>query len=307
MESTKPGTMPSVRANGLTIHYDEIGEGEPALLVAGLGMQLIGWDDEFCDRLAARGFRVIRFDNRDVGLSSWLDHLPTASMAVLFWQTLMGLPIRPPYSLDDMAGDAVGLLDALGIASAHVIGVSMGGMIAQSMAIQAPRRVRSLTSIMSHPGDGASKVPEPRALRVFLGPRSVTRDQAIRRYIDTFRTIGSPGLGGTEDGYLRRRAERAYDRSFHPRGIVRQTAAVVAAGNRIRALGRIQVPTLVLHGSRDPLVPPRGGRATARAIPGATLRIIPGMGHDLPPGAWPIIIDAITELAAGRPSRAAVP
>lgn len=288
--------MPSIRANGITIHYDEIGEGEPALLVAGLGMQLVGWDDEFCVGLAARGFRVIRFDNRDVGLSSKLDHLPTVSMPVLFWQTLMGMATRPPYSLDDMAGDAVGLLDALGVASAHVIGVSMGGMIAQIMAIHAPDRLRSLTSIMSHPGDGASKVPEPRALRVFLGPRSFTREQAIRRYIDAFRAIGSRRLGGTDEAYLRRRAERAYDRSFHPQGVLRQTAAIAAAGNRTRALRRVRVPTLILHGSRDPLVPPRGGRATARAIPGARLRIIPGMGHDLPPGAWPMIIDAIAEL-----------
>ncbi|MCG8418172.1 MAG: alpha/beta fold hydrolase [Proteobacteria bacterium] len=288
--------MPVAHVNGIDIYWESMGHGEPMLLIMGLGAQLVTWDDEFCARLAGRGFRVIRFDNRDVGLSSRLDHLRVASMRQLLLRAALGRPVRAPYSLRDMAADAVGLLDALDIARAHIVGASMGGMIAQIMAIEHPGRVRSLTSIMSHPGDPLSKLARPRALRAFTLPYPRTREEAIANYVATFRAIGSRGFAVDEDR-LRRRAALAYDRSFYPRGLRRQFAAIAEAQSRVQALRSVRAPTMVLHGADDPLVPPRGGRATARAIPGARLRMIDGMGHDMPPDAWPLILDAIANVA----------
>ncbi len=288
--------MPVVFSNGLDLFYESIGEGEPLLLVMGLGAQLVAWDDDFCAQLAGQGFRVIRFDNRDVGLSTKLDHVPKFSVRRMFVRSLVGLPISAPYTLRDMADDTVGLLDALGIDRAHIVGASMGGMIAQIVAIEYPQRVRSLTSIMSHPGDRLSRVPKPRAARALMRPAPRSREEAIERHLATFRVIGSPGFQFDE---ARRRsyAGRAYDRSFYPRGFVRQIAAIAASPSRVGALRRVLAPTLVIHGAQDPLVPPRGGRLTARSVPGARLHIIPGMGHDLPQQAWPEITGAIADIA----------
>ena len=285
-----------VRANGVTLEYDEVGSGDPIVLVMGLGAQLVHWDERFCAALAARGFRVIRFDNRDVGLSTKIEGrrapLPLQAMLLGF----LGLPVRAPYTLSDMAADTVGLLDALSIDRTHIVGASMGGMIAQVVALEHPRRVRTMTSIMSTTGDRRAGYPRRRALRALLGPAPRTRQQAADRAVKVFGVIGSPGFPRDEKA-LRSMAVRAFDRGAYPPGFLRQFAAIAASGGRGQALRKLQTPTLVIHGAEDPLIPPSAGRATARAIPGARLVMIPGMGHDLAPGAWPTIIDEIADHA----------
>ena len=282
--------MASTTANGITVEYETVGDSaDPALLlVMGLGAQLISWPLAFCEALAAEGFHVIRFDNRDVGLSTKVEDGPRPDVAAAF----TGDHSSASYTLDDMADDAVGLLDALGIDAAHVVGASMGGMIAQTMAIRHPARVRSLCSIMSTTGDPAAGVPTPEALAVLLRPPARTRDEAVANSIQASRVIGSTGFEVPE-AVLRSRAEQSYDRCFYPVGIARQLVAVHASGDRTEALRELDVPTLVIHGSVDPLVPPAGGELTAKAIPGAELLVVDGMGHDLPEGAWPTLIPAI--------------
>lgn len=291
--------MPVANANGIELCYESIGDDrdEPMILIMGLGVQLLGWDRDFCAALAARGFRVIRFDNRDTGLSTKLDHLPVPRVRSMMVRSTLGLPVSSPYSLSDMAADAVGLMDALGIEQGHVVGASMGGMIAQIVAIEHPDRVRSLTSIMSHPGDRLSRIPRPVAARALLGPAPRSREEAVERNFAIFKVIGSPGFPLNE-ARRRRYAEQSYERSFYPRGFVRQMAAITAAPSRRRALRTVRAPTMVIHGSHDPLILPRGGRVTAGAIPGAQLNIIPGMGHELPEGAWSTILDSISHIAA---------
>jgi pimeloyl-ACP methyl ester carboxylesterase len=278
--------MPDARIGDIDIHYESMGEGPPLLLIMGLGMQMIAWPDELCDLLVEHGLRVIRFDNRDVGLSSKLDRLGKPPLRALVARGAMNLPIRAPYALADMARDAVGLLDALGIERAHVAGASMGGMIAQVMAIEHPRRVRSLTSLMSHPGDLRSKLAKPAALRALLAPIPRVRAAAVAHTVEVLRALAGPGFP-FEEPVVRALCERAQARSFHPPGFLRQLAAVVASPSRVSALRKLRTPTLVLHGTHDPLVPPVAARTTARVIPGARLHWIHGMGHGLPSGAWP--------------------
>ena len=280
-----------IKANGIAIEVedsgaDERGEQRPAvLLIMGLGMQLVAWPPQLVRALVDAGYRVVRHDNRDIGLSQHFDHLGVPN---LLWTSLrhrLGLPIHNlPYSLQDMAADAIGVLDALGIGAAHVVGVSMGGMIAQRLALAAPDRVLSLTSIMS--SSGARGLPQARLAvqRVLLSkPASAALQDVLAHYVHLYQTIGSPGFPLTEEE-MRARILFGYQRSFHPVGTMRQMVAIVADDDRAAVLGGIRSPTLVLHGRADPLVPFACGEDTARRIPGARLVGIDGMGHDLAPG-----------------------
>jgi pimeloyl-ACP methyl ester carboxylesterase len=287
-------------ANGIELCYQEMGdpEGQPLLLVMGLATQMIAWHEGLCRLLADRGFRVIRFDNRDIGRSTKLDRAGVPSKVDL----LLGRRATAPYLLGDMAADAVGLLDHLEIDQAHVVGASMGGMIVQQMAIDHPRRLRSMVSIMSTTGNRRSGQPSLKTFGILLGNPPRGRDQVIARAVRTFKVIGSPGFPFEED-MVREMAALSYDRGHSAAGVMRQLHAIVASGDRTEALHRVQVPTAVIHGTRDPLVKPSGGRATAKAIPGARLMMIDGMGHDLPRDLWPTFASAIDHNAA-RASRA---
>jgi pimeloyl-ACP methyl ester carboxylesterase len=289
--------MPRARANGIELEYEMCGpaDGRPVLLVMGLAAQMIIWDDEFCAALGARGHRVIRFDNRDVGLSSKVEGGGALDLLVAMRAAALGRPVAAPYTLSDMAADAAGVLDALDLDAAHVVGASLGGMIAQTLAIEHPTRVRSLTSIMSTTGNPELPRPRPEATAALLEAPPRDREGAMARAARVFRTIGSPGFPFDEKR-VRERAGRSFDRCFHPAGAARQMLAILASGSRVEGLPRVTAPTLVIHGTDDPLVPVAGGIETASLIPGAELLLIEGMGHDLPRGAWPRIIDAITAL-----------
>jgi pimeloyl-ACP methyl ester carboxylesterase len=289
--------MPTAAVNGIELHHEVLGEegDPPLLLIMGLGAQMTAWDDEFCAALTDRGFRVIRFDNRDVGLSTKFDGAPKGDVSNLA-AALAGGPVEAPYLLSDMAADAAGLLDHLGIDAAHVVGASMGGMIAQTLAVEHPEKVLTLTSIMSTTGNPEVGAPTAEALAVLVTPRPETREQAIEQGVQASRVISSPEH--FDEGRARDRAAAAYDRCFHPAGFARQLLAVLASGDRTERLASVGVPTLVVHGDADPLVTPTGGEATAKAIPGAELLVLEGMGHDLPPHFWPQIVQAITSLAA---------
>ncbi len=283
------------RVGAVKLCYDTFGAAEatPLLLVMGLASQMILWDEEFCERLAAEGFRVIRFDNRDVGRSTILRDAPVPKQ----WQLITRDRRGAAYSLNEMAADAIALLDHLGIAAAHVVGVSMGGMIAQVMALEHPDRVLSLVSIMSTTGNRRVGQPLPRVALRLLRKAPRDRDGYIESHLDTYRLIGSRGVD-FEPERKRERAGRCFDRGIHPAGSARQLAAVVTAPDRTEALAGLRIPTTVIHGDADPMVNVSGGRATAKAVPGAELVIVPGMGHDLPREFWPQIITAITENAA---------
>jgi pimeloyl-ACP methyl ester carboxylesterase len=280
--------------DGVRIAYERIGpgDGEPVLLIMGLGMQMISWPDGFCAELVARGFTPARFDNRDVGCSS---HFPEGGTP-----SLLGILTRPrkvaAYRLRDMATDAVSVLAALGWESAHMVGVSLGGMIAQTLAMTYPHRVRSLTSMMSTPSVRIGR-PSLAALAALSSPRVDDRDAAGQRMVEVFRVIGGRRYPPDEQ-WLRDAGRRAYDRSFDPAGVRRQLAAVYASGDRRPGLAAVRVPTLVLHGEADPLVRPSGGRATAAAVPGARLVTYPGMGHSLPHELWATFADEIARTAA---------
>jgi pimeloyl-ACP methyl ester carboxylesterase len=288
--------VPDVRSNGIDIRYETLGDpADPALLlIMGLGAQQVDWPDEFCELLAGRGFHVIRFDNRDIGLSTWFDELGTPDLPAIFG----GDPSSVPYLLADLAADAAGLLKALAVPRAHVVGASMGGMIAQQLVIDRPDLVASVCSIMSTTGDRTVGHPTPEAAAALMRPPATSRDEAIAGAVATSRVIGSTGFEITE-AELIRRAESKYDRAFHPQGTQRQYAAIVASPDRTAALGGVTVPTVVIHGEADPLIDVSGGRATAAAVPGAQLLVIPGMGHDLPRALWPQVVDAIAA-NAGR-------
>lgn len=248
------------------------------LLIMGIAAQLIHWPDEFCQTLVDRGLQVIRFDNRDAGLSTHLTKAPPPDLPA----TLAGDLSSVSYTLSDMAADAVGLLDALGIDKVHIVGASMGGAIAQTMAIEHPHRVRSLTSMMSTTGNVSVGQPSPEVLReIFSGPPAVTRDDVVQQALRAFRAVGSPGYPRDENE-IAARAGRAYDRAHDPAGVARQAVATVASGDRTERLRHLRVPALVIHGLADPMCDVSGGRATAEAIPGAELILIEGMGHDLP-------------------------
>ncbi|HLM08985.1 MAG TPA: alpha/beta hydrolase [Thermoleophilaceae bacterium] len=281
--------------------YETIGDPAdvPMLLVMGLGMQLIHWDRGLCELLAERGFHVIRFDNRDAGLSTKIRG-PVPNVMRL----MAGLPTRVPYLLDDMAGDALGLLDNLGIERAHVVGTSMGGMIAQTMAIQRPERVLSLASMLSTTGDRRVGTPKLRVWSLMMRRAPQERDAYIDYFTRVFRMIGSPAYRRDENR-LRELAAATYDRCHYPAGTARQLGAIMASGSRTAALRRLDVPTVVIHGESDPLVPLRAGVATARAIPNAELIAIPGMGHDMPEQLWPTFVDAIAKNADRAAARQA--
>ena len=271
--------------------YETIGDpaDPPMLLIMGLGMQLIHWDRGLCELLAERGFHVIRFDNRDAGLSTKIRE-PVPNVMRL----MAGLPARVPYLLDDMAGDTLGLLDELGIERAHVVGASMGGMIGQTMAMQRPERVLSLASMLSTTGDRRVGTPKLRVWSLMMRRAPQDRDAYIRYFQRVFRMIGSPAYP-VDDARRRELAAATYDRCHYPAGTARQLGAILASGSRTAALQRLEVPTVVIHGDSDPLVPLRAGRATARAIPNARLLTIPGMGHDMPEPLWPTFVDAIVQ------------
>ena len=297
--------MPVVRANAIDIEYEAIGprDGPPMMLIMGLGMQLTAWPDDFCQGLARRGFRVIRFDNRDTGLSTKMPAIgPLTATALLAGATLR-LPVRPRYGLPDMARDAIGLMDALDIDRAHVVGASMGGMIAQIVAADYPERVKSLVSLMSTSGRATLPGPSPRVLRGLLRRRARRNsERGIAETIAFLRLIGSPGYP-TSDAELRAKVERAVRRRHHPDGWTRHLIAVQAGHSRVRALRRIRAPTLVMHGADDPLIRVAAGRDTAANIPGARLRIIPGWGHDLPTTLLPTLVGEIADHCAAAPPR----
>lgn len=284
--------MEPARNGDVTIHWEERGpaDGEVVLLIMGLGAQLIAWRDGFCDRLVDHGFRVIRFDNRDVGLSSATDAVPLsfAEMATLFGPRPMRRPV--PYTLSDMAADAVAVLDAAGVARAHVVGASLGGMIAQTMAIEHRERLVSLTSIMSKTGAPHVGLPTARVLRKVMQPTPTERAAALRYELERAEVTCGPLF---ERAAMIEFLAEAHDRSPHRTGMAFQLSAMFASGDRTAALRRLDVPTLVIHGRADELVRPSGGVATARAVPGAHLEVHNQMGHDLPRPLWPALTDSI--------------
>ena len=287
--------MPKVKANDVELEYETFGDpAAPAiLLIMGLGGQLIHWPDDFCQTLAKAGYHVIRFDNRDAGLSTRLEHAPPVPLLKAGLFGALGLPVRSPYKLADMADDALGLMDALKLDSAHVVGISMGGMIAQILAAKHPKRVRSLVLLMTT--SGHRWLPQPRMeirMRLIKRPQGRDRESLVRHSMQTWRLIGSPGYP-QDDALLRAKVERAFDRAYYPRGLARQTLAIIASGSRAALLRRIHAPTLVIHGADDPLVPLACGKDLARRIRGAQLEVIPGMGHDLPPPLLPRLAHSV--------------
>lgn len=304
--------MPSVAANGLTFEYESMGDprAPTILLVMGLGVQLVLWPDAFCRMLVEKGFHVVRFDNRDIGLSTKLSHLGVPDIGRQAIRYLLHLPLAAPYLIEDMAADTEAVIDALGIAPAHVVGASMGGMIAQNLAARAPAKVASLVSLMSTTGSRKLPLPRPRALRALLLPPPPEGDTqaAIARMMQLFRIIGSRTYPAREE-YLRAMCERHVRRSFHPAGAARQLLAIAASGDRTEAVRRIRAPTLVLHGDEDPLLRLECGRATERAVREgggtATLAIVRGMGHDFPVELLPELAERVAAHCRGAGSGAA--
>ena len=289
-----------ISATGIAIEVEDHGSpaGEPLLLIMGLGMQLLGWHEDFVEALVARGFRVIRFDNRDIGLSQGFDAAGVPNLALESLRHALGMRVKSPYSLADMAADSVAVLDALGIDKAHVCGASMGGMIAQHVAARYPERVKSLTLMMT--SSGARRLPGP-SLKVRGAMISRPKDQQlasiVEHYVDLYGLIGSPAFPPAKD-YLRERFARSIRRAYRPAGTARQMAAIAADGDRTALLGRLRPPTHVIHGADDPLVPVAAGRDLGARIPGATLDVIAGMGHDLPKELWPRFVAGIAGAAA---------
>jgi pimeloyl-ACP methyl ester carboxylesterase len=287
--------MPRAHRNGVELEYETVGDpaGRPLLLVQGLGAQLISIEDGLCQELASRGFLVIRYDNRDAGLSSWFDAAGPVNLAAIWGGDHSSLA----YTLEDMADDAAAVLDAAGVQSAHVAGISLGGMIAQLLATRHPARVRSLASVMSTTGDRAVGQPTGEAARVLVSSMPSDREGFIEQAVVNAKAISAGTAFPFDAEAVRRGAARSYDRAYHPKGTGRQFAAILAAGDRTEALGRVRVPTLVVHGEEDQVIGVSGGEATAAAIPGARLLRVPGLGHELPPGFWPALADALAENA----------
>lgn len=300
--------MPELFSNGITLHYDERGapDAPPVVLVMGLSLQMIAWPEALCDDLASRGFRVIRFDNRDIGLSTKLHGAPAPGAADLGALLLLRRPLpaaKVAYRIPDLADDALGLLDALQLRSAHFVGLSMGGMVAQELAIRAPRRVRSLVSMHSSPlGPGLPR-PTPAALKMLLQSPPRDRSEAIALGVEVFRVIGSPRH--FDEARTRAMTERAYERSSYRPGVARQLAAILASEPRHRRLTDVRVPTAVIHGRIDPLLPFAHGEATARAIQGARLHAFDDLGHDLPAPLLGAFADILAETARRGEARAA--
>jgi pimeloyl-ACP methyl ester carboxylesterase len=288
--------MPRATANGIQIEYETFGKSSarPLLLIIGLGGQMIQWDEDLCKDLAGRGHYVIRYDNRDTGRSTKFEAAGVPNLMEIFGKIMQGEKIKAPYTLDDMADDGAGLLDGLGILQAHICGMSMGGMIAQTIAIRHPARVLSLTSIYSNTGNPRLRQPKPEIMSLLIAPPPVERKANIEHMLGLFKAIAGPAFP-VDEAWTRRILAETYDHCFCPQGVVRQLVAILAHGNRGPALSSVKAPTLVIHGTADPLVPVEGGKDTANAIPGAELMLIEGMGHDLPHGgAWPRIVEAIT-------------
>jgi len=279
--------MPKAKSNGIELEYDTFGNpDDPALLlIMGFTAQMTAWDPAFCNLIADQGFYVIRFDNRDVGLSSRIEG--DVDIAELFSGTIKSVP----YALDDMAADAAGLLDALGIDKAHIVGASMGGMIAQLVALNHPDKTLSLCSIMSTTGDRAVGQATPEAMAALMAPAPKNREQAIANGVASSRILSPVHF---DEAKAAKRAGESYDRAYDPKGVARQMAAIGTQADRTERLGSVTVPSLVIHGRPDPLVTLSGGEATAKAIPNATLLVLDEMGHDNPEPLWPTIVDAIT-------------
>src|ERR1700730_4602814 len=293
------------KANGIELCYEIFGadDAEPMLLIMGLGAQMILWDDEFCRELAARGFRVVRFDNRDIGKSSKLTGGKPLKPLELLKLRFLKIPVEAPYRLRDMAEDTICLMDALGIKSAHLVGASMGGMIAQEIAISFPQRVRSLTSIMSTTGNPKVPGPTREATAILMAPPPATREEFLERFAKTWKVLRA-GHFPQDEALDRARAERTFARGLSPAGAGRQLRAILASGSRKERLKMVKAPTLVIHGTVDPLVRPEGGKDTAASIPGAKLVMVEGMGHALPIPMWPQIIDAIDKHAHAASAKA---
>jgi len=287
--------------NGITLCYDTFGDpSDPTLLlIMGLGAQMTSWEADFCEQIAAHGFHVVRFDNRDAGLSTFMP-VPVDVFHII-QQVGAGEVPDVPYLLTDMARDTVGLLDHLGVAQAHVVGASLGGMIAQTVAIEHPERVASLTSIMSTTGDPDVGQPTSEALGVLLTPPPQTREQMQDRRVAGAHAFGSTGLW--DEVTMRARAGEQWDRKHDATGVARQLVAILASGSRTEQLRSLDVPTLVVHGTIDNLVGPSGGERTAEVVPDAKLLLVEGMGHDLPLSLWPKVVEAVTTHAAQHPPR----
>jgi pimeloyl-ACP methyl ester carboxylesterase len=287
-----------VNANGLTLCYETFGEpaNPPMVLIMGMGAQMVGWDDEFCEALAARGFWVIRFDNRDAGKSTRFDRAGVPDVASAMTRAWMRMPVSAPYLLNDMASDVAGLMDALHIEKAHVVGASMGGGIGQILAMHRPERVLSLTSIMSTTGDPALPPPKPQAMAAMFKPPPADLDRYVEHYAQTWRVLRA-GEFPEEEPRDRARAARNHARGLNSAGAGRQLLAILASGSRRRALHDVSAPTMVIHGDADPLVPLAAGVDTAKHIAGAQLLVLEGMGHALPMRLWPRIIDGILRVA----------
>jgi len=290
-----------VSANGIAIEVEDHGppQGEPLVLIMGLGMQLVAWPEGFVAQLVARGFRVVRFDNRDIGKSQGFDHLGVPNLAADAFRHTVGLPVRSPYRLADMADDTAALLDVLGLRSAHVCGASMGGMIAQHLAVRHPARVRSVTLMMTT--TGARRLPQPswkvRAAMLSRPADPSNLDSVIDHLVRIVRLIGSPGYP-TPESELRERIARAVHRAYHPQGVARQLVAIVADGDRSPMLAGLRAPVQILHGRADPLVPMAAGLDLHARIAGSQIDLIDGMGHDLPTLLWPRFVDGIAAAAA---------
>jgi pimeloyl-ACP methyl ester carboxylesterase len=283
-----------ISANGIELAYETYGDptAPPVLLIMGLGTQMIAWPEEFCEGLAARGRYVIRFDNRDSGLSTHFHGL-RAPNPISVW---LGRA-KPPYTLDDLSADTTGLMDALGLESVHLVGISMGGFVAQTVAVKHPERLRSLTLMMTSTGSRLVGYAKPRMIMNLLRRRAITsREEAMEMALDTFRAIGSRGFV-MDEARVRDVAARSFDRGHDPGGYLRQLDAILAQPDRTKQLRGLDLPALVIHGRSDPLVAWSGGRALAKAIPGARLQLFPGMGHDMPRELWPTFVDEISDLA----------
>jgi pimeloyl-ACP methyl ester carboxylesterase len=289
--------MPNVAANGIQIEYETFGNstGRPLLLISGFAMQMIHWDSDLCKDLAARGHYVIRFDNRDIGLSTKLTEAGMPNIPEILGKLLRGEKVTPPYTLDDMATDSVALLDALNIPKAHLCGMSMGGMIAQTIAMRYPNRVISLISISSTTGNPQVPPAKPEIMGLLSTPIPDERQAYIEHRFKILKAISGPA-SPPDEGWTRKIMAEAYDREFCPEGRARQFVALRTQTNRAPVLSSIKVPTLVIHGTNDPLVSVEGGKDTAKSIPGAELMLIEGMGHDFPyKGPWPRIVEAIAK------------
>lgn len=293
--------MPTVTANGVSLYYEDHGPkgGEPLLLIMGLGAQMTRWPVGFIELLTARGYRVVAYDNRDVGLSEKLDAAGAPDMQAVYGAVATGAKPNVAYLLSDMARDGVGLMDVLGFERAHIVGASMGGMIAQMIAAEHPERVLSLTSIMSSTGNPTLPPARPEAMERLTnrGPDPVSDLEAFLDHgVASSTVLGSPGYP-VDETELRAQIRSDYERSFYPVGFARQMAAIVASGDRRKALAGITAPTIVIHGADDPLVPKEGGEDTAANIPGAELHLIPGMGHNLPKPLWAEVVEQIDKVA----------